>query len=201
MGSLYLTFCDYFPLAVTGKQGKPSFSPLINRPCSGPPRSTAVGMLNARVAISPRLVLAPIDSVQRISRNYAAGAHPQDMPRGHVGIVGALEGDCLSLTGSFIKLPYYCPTLFFSHATHEVPYPHMIISTHPPHRLWRSSGICAFILVLSSSLSRVVFPLPSLHCPPPPSPLSIHAHATQLLSCFFFWFEHTSEPRPSHRSL
>jgi hypothetical protein len=73
----------------------------------------------------------------------------------HVGIVGAPRR-CLPLPypGHLSSYPITPPRFPFFSCKSQSSYPHMIIS-HAPHRLWRSSGNCAFILVLSSSFSRV----------------------------------------------
>lgn len=79
--------------------------------------------------------------------------------------------------------------IFFMQVTKPIPSHDHI--PHLPHRLWRSSGICAFILVLSSGFSRVPRVSPSsppltLHCPSSPPLLHSRTRPTLLLSCFSF---------------
>jgi len=101
------------------------------------------------------------------------------MPRGHVGIVGAPRR-CLPLPYRVIYQATLLPHVFFMQVTTFIPSHDHI--HHAPHRLWRSSGNCAFILVLTSRFSRVprvstTFPSPlTLHCPPPLHLASNHSH-------------------------
>ena len=149
-------------------------------------------MLNARAAVSPRLVLA--QTTQRISKNYAAAAHSQAMPRGHVGIVGAPRR-CLPPPYPVIYQATLLPhAFFFMQVTKSHPHHDYIYSS--THRLWRSSGTCAFIVVFSSCCASCFHYHLSL--------LFTFSHTPTFcrILLFFFRLEHGSEPLDSsHRSL
>jgi len=79
------------------------------------------------------------------------------MPRGHVGIVGAPRR-CLPLPYRVIYRATLLPHFFFSMQVTKFIPSHDHIH-HALHRLWRSSGNCAFSHL--AFLVCLVFPLPS----------------------------------------
>ena len=107
-------------------------------------------MLNARAAVSPRLVLVQTDldaqnleelCSRRSFASYAAWPR-RDRRRSSMVLASSIPGHLSSYA--------ITTTRFFMQVTkfHD----HIHSSTH---RLWRSFGTCAFILVFSSCVPRV----------------------------------------------
>jgi hypothetical protein len=152
-------------------------------------------MLSARVAVSPRLVLVQTDldaknleelCSRRSFASYAAWPR-RDRRRSSMVLASSIP-----VIYQATLLP---PHAFFMQVTKSHPHHDHIHSS--THRLWRSFGTCAFILVFSSCVPRVSTTTSRS------SHLHILTHADLSLSCFtFFRLDHGSEPLdPSHRSL
>jgi hypothetical protein len=138
--------CTTYPPAplrsmVRPSEAQHSFRPLFDPSSLGSSAKDGRGTLNARVALSPRLVFARLDSAQKntedLCRPSSARYAPwprRDRRRSSKVIASPIPGHLSS---------YPIASSFFMQVTKSIP-----SHDHIPHRLWRSSGICAFKLVL-----------------------------------------------------
>ena len=154
----------------SGEALAPSSSPPSSTvPRSGPPprkdgRWNAERPSGDRSSVSLLLARTDLDA-KGFSKNYDSAAHSQDMPRGPRRDRRRSSKVLASpISGHLSSYPITTPTLFFFHASHEVPPPsHMIISTHLPIGFGGHLAPCAFhpcFLILCASCFH--YPLTSL---------------------------------------